>query len=38
MRRIPVNKYRSVKQFRRTAARTRAPNVAKSPQRGGWRL
>lgn len=38
MRRFPVNKGRSAAQFRRKAGRTKAPNVAPPPQRGGYRL
>lgn len=33
-----VNKRKSAKSFRRTAKRTKAVNMLKAPQRGGWRL
>jgi hypothetical protein len=38
MYRKPVNKRKSAKTFRRTAKRTKAANMSKAPQRGGWRL
>lgn len=37
MRRIPVNKQRSAKQFRKNLSRTKVVNV-KGPMRGGIRL
>lgn len=33
-----VNKGRSARQFRKNVGRTKAPNVAGAPMRGGWRL
>lgn len=33
-----VNKRRSARKFRRNSSRTKAANLAPSPQRGGWRL
>ena len=36
--RKPVNKYKSAKRFRSQAKRTKAANMQKAPQRGGWRL
>lgn len=33
-----VNKRRSARSFRKAVGRTKAANVARSPQRGGWRL
>lgn len=33
-----VNKGRSARQFRSNTRRTKAPNVANGPMRGGWRL
>lgn len=38
MQRKPVNKAKSAGEFRRNAKRTKAPNVAPAPQRGGFRL
>lgn len=38
MFRSGVNKGRSAKAFRRSTARTKRPNIAPAPQRGGWRL
>lgn len=38
MKRFAVNKARSAGQFRRKAGRTKAPNVAPPPHRGGYRL
>lgn len=37
-KRFPVNKHASAKAFRRASKRTKAPNVAPHPARGGWRL
>lgn len=37
-RRMGVNKYRSASQFRSQTRRTKAPNIAMGPMRGGWRL
>lgn len=36
--RKPVNKARSASKFRAHARRTKAPNMAGAPMRGGWRL
>jgi len=36
--RSPVNKSRSSGQFKHNVSRTKAPNVAKGPMRGGIRL
>lgn len=33
-----VSKGRSAGAFRRDGYRTKAPNMAKAPMRGGWRL
>jgi hypothetical protein len=38
LHRKPVNKYKSAKRFRHNAKRTKSANMAKAPQRGGWRL
>lgn len=38
LHRQATNKYRSAKQFRNNAKRTKAVNVAPPPQRGGYRL
>jgi hypothetical protein len=38
LKRKPVNKRASARKFRHHAKRTKAPNMAKAPQRGGWRL
>ena len=38
MYRKAVNKKRSARSFRKNAKRTKAANMSKSPQRGGWRL
>lgn len=38
VKRVHVNKHRSVKKFQRHAARTKAANVAPNPMRGGIRL
>jgi hypothetical protein len=38
MRRFHVNKARSARKFRHSTQRTKAANIAPSPQRGGWRL
>ncbi|WNK13280.1 MAG: hypothetical protein [Microvirus sp.] len=38
MKRMCVNKRRSAGQFKRNIKRTKAPNVAGGPMRGGWRL
>jgi hypothetical protein len=37
-RRKPVNKQASARKFRSQSGRTKAPNVAPNPMRGGWRL
>lgn len=36
-RRMPVNKFRSARNFRRSQSRTKAPNMQMVP-RGGFRL
>ena len=36
--RKPVNKHRSAAKFRKHSMHTKAPNMAKAPMRGGWRL
>lgn len=33
-----VNKAKSARSFRKSVGRTKAPNVAAAPMRGGWRL
>ncbi|WNK14663.1 MAG: hypothetical protein [Microvirus sp.] len=38
MRRMPVNKAKSARSFRRGVGRTKAANIAKAPMRGGYRL
>lgn len=38
LKRRSVSKGRSAGKFRRQAGRTKAPNVASGPMRGGWRL
>lgn len=38
MRRAPVNKSRSAKQFKSNIKRTKAPNAAPLPTRGGYRM
>jgi hypothetical protein len=38
LHRKPTNKYKSVRKFRHHAKRTKSANMAKAPQRGGWRL
>lgn len=38
MRRVPVSKSKGAKRFRHDVKRTKAPNVAAGPMRGGWRL
>ena len=38
LHRKAVNKYRSARKFRHHAKRTKAANMQKAPQRGGWRL
>lgn len=38
IKRSPVNKYSSAGKFKRNIRRTKAPNVAMGPMRGGWRL
>lgn len=37
-KRSPVNKGRSAAKFRGQMSRTKAPNMAKAPMRGGWRM
>lgn len=36
--RRPVSKRRSARKFRAQSTRTKAPNMAHAPMRGGWRL
>lgn len=38
MRRRPVNKGKSAKQFRRNVSRTKAVNIRPTAMRGGFRL
>lgn len=38
LKRRPVNKHRSARSFRKSAQRTKAPNIVQAPMRGGWRL
>lgn len=38
LKRFGVNKHRSARKFRHSVGRTKAPNVAGGPMRGGWRL
>lgn len=38
VKRSGVSKSRSAKSFRRGVTRTKSPNVAVMPMRGGWRL
>lgn len=38
LKRHSVSKGRSAGKFRRSAARTKAPNIVMGPMRGGWRL
>lgn len=38
LHRKPVNKYKSAKQFRHKAKKTKAANVQPTPMRGGYRL
>ena len=38
MKRQHVDKKKSAQQFRKQTQRTKAPNVAEAPMRGGWRL
>lgn len=38
MRRQPVNKAKSAREFQRNTRRTKAANVQAGPMRGGWRL
>ncbi|WNK13266.1 MAG: hypothetical protein [Microvirus sp.] len=38
MKRFSVNKHKSANKFRSNIKRTKAPNVAGGPMRGGWRL
>lgn len=37
-RRKPVDKSKSVAQFRRNTTRTKLANIQAGPMRGGWRL
>jgi len=36
--RSPVNKVRSAGQFKRNVRKTKGPNAAGAPMRGGWRF
>ena len=38
LKRRAVSKYKSVRKFRQHARKTKVPNMAMAPQRGGWRL
>lgn len=38
MKRRPVNKSKSAKEFRRNLSHTKAPNIEMGPMRGGWRF
>jgi hypothetical protein len=38
LKRKMTNKRKSVKSFQRHSKRTKAANMQKAPQRGGWRL
>jgi hypothetical protein len=38
LRRSNVNKYSSARKFRGQMRKTKRPNVAPAPQRGGWRM
>lgn len=38
LRRKPVNKHSSARKFRKSSQRTKAPNMAGAPMRGGIRL
>ena len=38
LKRRVVHKKSSVRKFRHHARKTKAPNLAMAPQRGGWRL
>lgn len=38
LKRKPVNKHKSAKQFRKNTMKTKKPNMAAAPMRGGWRL
>lgn len=38
LKRHGVSKNRSARSFRNMSRRTKAPNVAGGPMRGGWRL
>jgi len=38
VKRMSVNKGRSAGTFRSHVLRSKAPNVAQAPMRGGWRL
>jgi hypothetical protein len=38
LKRKMANKRKSAKSFRHHAKRTKAANMQKAPQRGGWRL
>jgi hypothetical protein len=38
MKRMHVNKRKSAGQFKSNIKKTKAPNVASGPMRGGWRL
>lgn len=38
MHRVPVNKHKSAKHFKRNVSRTKSPNMKAAPMRGGIRL
>lgn len=38
LKRMPVNKGSSARQFRAQSSRTKAPNMAPPPNRGGYRF
>jgi len=38
LKRKMINKRKSAKSFRHNARHTKAANMQKAPQRGGWRL
>ena len=38
LKRRTVSKHKSVRHFRKSAYRTKMPNMQLAPQRGGWRL
>jgi len=38
VKRSPVNKHQSARKFRSQSRKTKSPNMAPMPQRGGFRL